>query len=359
MAELQYWLALAALPGMKPMEMAKAVVTWGGPRAAWERLARTKSINLDPETILASVTKAGCRVLTWADEEYPEGLFRLEQPPPVLYLKGERLPSWDKAVAIVGTRSADRPGERFTERLAGDLSEYEVATVSGMARGIDAAAHRGALKGGGVTVAVLGSGIDVVYPPEHGPLFDRIATQGTVVSEYPPGCKPAQEHFPWRNRVIAGLCGAVVVVQAGKRSGALITARYAVQTCSQLLVVPGDPDRARSVGSNRLLRDGAQPALDVHDVICALGWKNVRRRRARAGPEMPVGNNMASAGEPHTVLSESEGRVYSVLSKEPMSADSVAAHAGVSVRTACAALLMLEIKGLVEVLPGPLYTREC
>lgn len=208
------------------------------------------------------------RLIAPNHQEYPVGLLDLEDPPP-LYILGQTAPA--PAVAVVGTRKCTRYGLNLAEAFGHALSEAGWTTVSGLARGIDAAAHRGTLRGQGQAVAVLGSGVDVIYPLENEGLYRSIlGGRGAVMSEYPPGTRPDRWRFPARNRLIAGIASAVVVVEAGEKGGALITARLAAEIGRPVLVVPGDVDRPASVGCNRLIRDGAHPVLGVHDLLAEL-----------------------------------------------------------------------------------------
>ena len=206
-----------------------------------------------------------CELVNPDSENYPEGLSDLEHSPPV-YLAGELRSA--PAVAVVGTRKCTRYGINLAVSFGGALSEAGWTVVSGLARGIDAAAHRGTLDAGGDAVAVLGSGVDVWYPAENRPLYRRIMEhQGALISEYPPGTSPDRWRFPARNRLIAAMSSAVVVVEAGEKGGALITARLAAEIGTPVFVVPGDVDRPASVGCNRLIRDGAFPVLGADDLI--------------------------------------------------------------------------------------------
>ena len=208
------------------------------------------------------------RVIEYDGPAYPEGLLDLEDPPP-LYVLGETTTA--PAVAVVGTRQCTRYGMSLAEGFGHALARAGWTTVSGMARGIDAAAHHGTLRGKGRAVAVLGSGVDVVYPVENANLYQSIlAGGGAIISEYPPGTRPDRWRFPARNRIIAGISSAVVVVEAGVKGGALITARLAAEMGRPVLVVPGDVDRPASVGCNRLIRDGAHPVLGVEDLLTEL-----------------------------------------------------------------------------------------
>jgi len=208
------------------------------------------------------------RLVAPGADEYPVGLLDLEQPPP-LYVRGET--TMAPAVAVVGTRRCTRYGLNLASAFGSALSETGWTTVSGLARGIDAAAHRGTLRGRGDAVAVLGSGVDVIYPAENTDLYHAILDgRGAVMSEYPPGTRPDRWRFPARNRIIAAIASAVVVVEAGEKGGALITARLAAELGRPVFVVPGDLDRPASMGCNRLIRDGAHPVLGVDDLIAEL-----------------------------------------------------------------------------------------
>ena len=202
------------------------------------------------------------------DKDYPAGLYDLEDPP-ILYVRGETAAA--PAVAVVGTRRSTRYGMNLAMAFGKALSDTGWTTVSGLARGIDAAAHRGTLRGDGEAVAVLGSGVDVIYPMENSDLYRSILDgRGAVMSEYPPGTRPDRWRFPARNRIIAAIASAVVVVEAGEKGGALITARLAAELGRPVLVVPGDVDRPASIGCNRLIRDGAHPVMGVDDLIAEL-----------------------------------------------------------------------------------------
>jgi DNA processing protein len=230
------------------------------------------------------------RLVRPGDADYPLGLLDLEDPPS-LYVRGETTTA--PAVAVVGTRRCTRYGLGLAGAFGAALSNAGWTTVSGLARGIDAAAHRGTLRGQGDAVAVLGSGVDVVYPAENADLYDSIlAGRGAIVSEYPPGTRPDRWRFPARNRLIAAIASAVVVVEAGEKGGALITARLAAELGRPVLVVPGDVDRPASVGCNRLIRDGAHPVLGVDDLLAELELILGAPPRAPT----PVGGDLPATG---------------------------------------------------------------
>lgn len=253
------------------------------------------------EQVRERCRKAGIRILALGSREYPEPLTRIADAPLVLYGSGAAAGS-SEAVALVGSRAATEAGREFAGLLAADLASAGMTVVSGMARGIDTAAHEGALRGGGRTVAVLGCGVDILYPPESRRLRGRILEQGGLVSEFPPGTPPLRHHFPMRNRLISGLARGVVVVEAPERSGALITARTALEQGREVMAVPGSPLYPHTAGSNRLLREGATPVTGAEEVLQAVGrsvggdgellrflsrWRHVDEISARFGIPIP------------------------------------------------------------------------
>ena len=232
--------------------------------------------------LLEVAASAGIQVIGWQDPRYPELLGTLDDQPPVVWLKGHAAALARPSVAIVGSRAASPYAVAVAERLACDLGVSGIAVVSGCARGVDAAAHRGALGGEGATIAVLGSGVDVIYPAEHAALAASIAEAGAVVSELPPGAPPRRHHFPQRNRLISGLARAVVVVEAGARSGSLITARCAAEQGREVLAVPGNVLSGRSAGAHALIRDGAGIVETADDILEAIGIAAPRAAASRA-----------------------------------------------------------------------------
>jgi DNA processing protein len=221
---------------------------------------------------LAAAAAAGVRPIAWFDERYPALLACTPDPPPVLWIRGDPHALNRAAVAIVGSRAATPYALQVGARLGAELAERGVVVTSGLARGVDSAAHEGCLAAGGPTVAVLGSGLDCIYPPEHAPLACRIAGQGAVVSELGPGAPPLPEHFPLRNRIISGLSLGVVVVEASEKSGSLITARCALEQGRDVLAVPGSVLSGRNRGSHALLKDGATVVETADDILEELGW---------------------------------------------------------------------------------------
>ena len=297
-----------------------------------ENLVRIRS-QVDLEQVWARMERTGITVLTWEDEAYPRMLKEIDQPPPVLYQRGEILPEDETAVAVVGTRRVSSYGRAVTEELTGFLARNRVTIVSGLARGVDALAHRAALRAGGRTIAVLGSGVDRIYPPEHRHLAEEIIDSGALVSDYPPGTAPESNNFPPRNRIISGLSLAVVVVEAGETSGALITASFAADQNRDVLAVPGNIDLPNSKGTNILIQNGARPLLKPEDVLEVLNLEQVNTRR------------MARQILPPDVT---ETQILKVISEGSISVDEISFLSGLPIEVVTASLAMMELKGLVR-----------
>jgi DNA processing protein len=297
----------------------------------------------------AAAERSGASLLTLEDPGYPPALKQIAFPPPFLLVRGTIVPEDALAVAIVGSRRATAYGLRTAERLAGDLAARGVTVVSGLARGVDTAAHRGALDVRGRTLAVLGSGIDRVYPPENRGLARQVTGAGGAVSQFPMGTPPLPQHFPVRNRVIAGLTLGTVVVEAAERSGALITARLAAEMGREVYAVPGNVSSPVSQGTNDLLRDGASFARSWEDVVAELA--PVWRAAVKPGPA-PVPAPAAVAGAP-----EAGGGVLALLGDDPLAIDHVIEQSGLAAGAVAASLTELELRGLVRKLPGPRYVR--
>jgi len=249
---------------------ASGLVSAGIPQKITENLLKVKQ-QVDLERIMDKISSQGIRVMTWEDSDYPRRLKEIPQAPPVLFIKGSINVEDDWAVAVVGTRRVTPYGRQVAAEIAGFLAQNGVTVVSGLARGVDAIAHQAALRNGGRTIAVLGSGVDVIYPPEHRKLGEEIKQQGAIVSDYPVGTQPDGVNFPPRNRIISGLSLATVVVEAGEKSGALITAEFAVEQGRDVFAVPGSILTPQSEGTNRLIEQGARSQEPVHvDDLCEL-----------------------------------------------------------------------------------------
>jgi len=291
--------------------------------------------------VIARKPPGRVEVLTLQDPGYPAALRAIADPPQALYVRGRLVEADRMAVAVVGARRASPYGVAVGEWLGRELARSGVTVVSGLARGIDAAAHRGALAAGGRTVAVLGCGVDVAYPPDHARLLAQVVEAGAALSEYPLGTPPLRYHFPRRNRLISGLCLGVVVVEGQQDSGALITADSALEQGREVFAVPGPIFAATSALPHRLLQQGAKLVTGVEDILdeLHLPLRPVRRR--------------ASAPE----LAGTEAAVYAHLTLDPLHIDAVALRCGVPVPEVGRTLLVLEMRGLVQALPGQRYVR--
>lgn len=310
---------------------------------------------------LGVARKAGARVLLPGDIGYPPRLRKLPHPPAILYVRGSLAPE-ARRVAVVGARAADDAGLEIARLFGDGLARAGVEVVSGGARGIDTAAHEGALWGQGSSVAVLGCGIDVAYPAENRGLFDRLATGGgAVISELPPGTQPSPRNFPRRNRTVAGLAQAVVVVRAALRSGALITAAHAAEQGVPLFAVPGDPSNPRAEGPNALLREGgAKVATGPADVLRHLGWP-VPAGLPEAADATHWGAVASNAPVDRTdeVLDAAGVKLWRLLDERtPAHVDDLALRAQIPAREALGKLAELELKGMVLQRPGKYFLRR-
>ena len=349
------WLALKMVPGVGNVLGLGLVRAFRSPQAVFE--ARDQELQIagvrrevraalrrfdrwrDVEAQLARLDRAGGRLVTWDDASYPELLRQIHDPPLLLYVLGELTAQDACAVAVVGSRDASPYGRQMTASIGEALAGRGITVVSGMARGIDAAAHDAALRAGGRTVAVLGSGIDVVYPSEHHRLHMRIAQTGAVVSEYPMGTQPDAENFPARNRIISGLSLGTVVIEASERSGSLITAHYAAEQGREVFAVPG-PVGARTRGTHQLLRQGAALAESADDVLSEIA------PHLRAAPAAPT-----------ATLSDLETAIVAQLDELPRSVDDLIGRTGLSAGSVLETLLILELRGVVRQLPGQCFAR--
>lgn len=348
-------LILQALPGVGTAALARLLEAFGsgggalaadGVRfnaVAGTPAARHRSsvaIESRVRRVVGIAEEMGVRVALRGRQGYPERLEHLTDPPPVLFLRGNASLLGGGGVAVVGSRRATRRGRDTAAALGRHLAARGTCVLSGLALGVDAAAHGGALGGGGVTLAVLGTGVDRPYPRAHAPLFRRIAEEGLLVSEFPPGTPALPHHFPRRNRILAALADTVVVVEAAGRSGALITAEHALDLGREVWAVPGPIDTPSCAGSNALLNDGARALISVQDFVDAV-----------AGVREP------SCEAPALALGGAEGRVLAQLAEGPQDPGGVAAGAGLEAGETLAVLAALEVKGLVTQLPGLLFRR--
>jgi len=288
--------------------------------------------------------KHGCRLVSFWEAEFPDILKKIYDPPALLFVKGELHPADESALAVVGTRAPTEYGKLATEHFVAALSERRFTIVSGLARGIDTAAHQTALKSGGRTIAVLGSGLDNIYPPENRRLAQEISQQGAVISEYFFGAKPDAANFPRRNRLISGLASGTLVIEAGDASGALITAQNALEQGREVFALPGSIFSPKSRGPHRLIQDGAKLIMSVEDIFAEL-------------PRQLEMFDHAPPPPPAVALPESEQKVLAQLSHEPRHVDVLARQTGLPTSQLLALLLDLEFKNLVKQLPGTLFIK--
>ncbi len=354
--ELRYWIGFNLVRGIGPAKVRRLLDHFGDLEAAWSAapealreagLDRRALDNLlavragvDLDHILHRLEQLGVQVLTWESPDYPRNLLSIAQPPPVLYVRGTLTPADEWAVAMVGTRQASAYGREVARDLAQSLAASGVTVVSGLARGIDIAAHRAALDAGGRTIAVFGSGLDQIYPPEHRAFAEAIAKSGALVSDYALGTQPESGNFPPRNRIISGLSKGVVVVEAGEGSGALITADYAAEQGRDVFAVPGSILQRSSRGTNKLIQQGAKPVLEAADILEELNLALV------------VAHTEARAALP---ANETEQRLLACLSAEPVHVDDLGAQMGLPISQITSTLALMELKGMVRQVGGMNY----
>jgi len=357
------WIALNQVSGIGPAKAQRLVEVFQSPlqvfNASVEALAKVPGINADlaerlhkfawrekAEWELAYARKARCRILTLEDADYPPLLRAVELPPPVLYVRGHFAPTDLQALAVVGCRRPSPYGLQATRALAGDLAQAGFTIVSGLARGIDTAAHEAALEAGGRTLAVLAHGLDLIYPPENRELHDRITDSGAAISEFALGMPPQRENFPQRNRVISGLARGVLVVEAGLNSGALITARWAVEQGREVFALPGRYDASQSQGAHALIQDGAKLVTGLQDLLDELPAVTELRILPGRTP-MPVGTSSA--------LTQEQQAIYQALESGSTHIDALAAACALPVSRLLGELLHLEMQGRVQSGPGGRY----
>ncbi|MDD5602556.1 MAG: DNA-processing protein DprA [Eubacteriales bacterium] len=398
--ELPYWLWLVSLPGIGPVKALQMIGFFETPRRIWEAgrrgLADAGIINEDELNTLTSVTymekaykhvetmhKHGIRALTVNNSSYPFGLRRIKAPPIVLFIKGRLSSGAGLGIAVVGSRKATDYGIKAAGVIAESLASAGVIIISGLARGVDSAAHRGALEVGGKTYAVMGCGLDIVYPAENKELYEEIASKGAVISEFLPGTIPQSCNFPMRNRIISGLSSGVVVVEAGRKSGALITADHALEQGKEVFAVPGNIFSKMSEGTNRLISQGAKLTASAADVLDefgmtydATGISVIKAGNDREDKNAGCGEEYIEGGGEAGSAAEAESRsgllndaaircksnmetdeylLYRFISDKTVHLDEIAAGCGLEIQDAAAKLFLMEISGLVEQLPGRFY----
>jgi len=347
----RHWLALRTVRGVGPVVYQGLLRAFGNPEAVFAASVHAlECAGVRPEVAhaihgfndwaavddqLERLARSGATLITWNDQHYPANLRQIHDPPPFLFVQGELLPADGMAIAVVGSRDVSAYGLRMTRELSEGLVRYGATVVSGLARGTDAAAHWTALRAGGRTIAVMGSGIDVVYPSEHHALFQAIQEQGAIVTELFMGAQPDAENFPNRNRIIGGLALGTVIVEATEKSGSLITAMLAAEQGREVFAVPGAVG-ARTRGTHRLIREGAKLTERAEDVLEEIAPQLLKR----AAPAERV------------EVDETEATLLTSMRHETVHVDTLIARTGLPVGTVLQTLLALELKGVVQQLPG-------
>ncbi len=387
-----YWLALRRARGVGPRTCKLLIEKFGAPEKIFQlsadqiaaagvprNTAHTIAEFRDFEPLekeLCELPNLGARLVKWTDADYPPNLRQIADPPPFLFVRGTASLTDSTCIAIVGARAASDIGRRMAQRLGLELAAKGFTVVSGLARGIDGEAHQGALDAHGKTIAVLGCGVDVIYPSEHRKLADEIiASGGALISELPIGAPPLAENFPTRNRILSGLCLGVVIVEAAEKSGSLITARMALEQDRQVFAVPGSPLSGKTRGSNRLLKEGAKLVECVEDVIEELAPQMAGRSPAAArvpsaesARTPPTSNTEASAvvaplvqapidaKAPEGALDSSMAILNNLKDSERLHVDSIIESSGLNAQTVLRLLLELELEGRVTQHPGKLFS---
>ena len=375
--DIEKWLKLIRADNVGPTTFAKLIKHFGSPDRALgasvselakvdgigfktaEQIAATRN-KFDTTAELELAHKLGVWIINLDDERYPPVLKQIYDPPPVLYIKGSLAAADNLAISMVGSRRCSLYGQEQSSQLAHFLSSAGFTICSGMARGIDTAAHQGALSAGGRTIAVQGCGLANIFPPENKKLFELIADAGACISELPLWYEPLSENFPPRNRIIAGLSLGTIVVEAGPNSGALITARAALENNREVMAVPGKIDSPLSKGAHRLIKQGAKLVESVEDVMEALGYIGERLQShvtaAAAKASERIETPLFDVGQLN--LSGDEKTIYDCLGKEPLHIEQIIAGTNLTPGGINAGLISLRLKGLIRQLPGSLFLRN-
>ncbi len=361
------WVILNMIPGVGGATFRRLLNSFGSPGAVLKASLRDLSRirGLTPATCqsiveqrgkipidreLDMIQQRGCKIITIQDESYPANLKAIYDPPQVLYVRGDLLPADSMAVSVVGTRSASPYGKMAAEQISSHLAARGVTVISGMAYGIDTAAHKGCLDAGGRTIAVMGNGLSVVYPARNIKLMEKIIESGAIISEFPMGMRPLRNNFPRRNRVISGLSLGTLVVEAPKRSGALITAEFALDQGREVFAVPGQIFSEMSGGTHDLIKQGAKLVESVEDIIEELPSYMLQ----------PVTEEDFKVEEERMEiqLSAEEKAIWKVVGSSQIHIDDISRQAGLPAYKVSAALVMLELKGLVQQSAGKMFTRK-
>jgi len=355
------WLALKMIPNLGNVIYKRLIEQFGYPEKVFEAdlndlmmvegiskntayKIKNKAWEGNPQKELVLIKKNNCRLITIADKSYPADLREIYDPPPLLYIKGNELPSDKTMVAAIGSRRPSHYGLKIAEEICRNLAKNNVVIVSGMAIGIDSASHWGSLRGGGPTIAVLGSGIDVMYPESNKKLFNLIAENGSVITEFPIGTAPEPRNFPIRNRIISGLSRGVVVIEASKKSGTMITASLALEQGREVFAVPGSIESFKSAGTHFLIKQGAKLIENAEDILEELGF-------------ISEGSGAVGLNTKRNVplMSDNERKIYNYLGHYPVHIDQIVRSIKIEPGRISGLLMKLELKGVIKQLPGKMF----
>ena len=358
-ADRKYWVAFSRVPSIGRARLQLLLQRFGSPGDAWHAAAEalkeagldhravaaitSARTRLDPDAEMETLERQGVHTLTWEDPGYPPRLKEIYDLPPVLFVKGTLLPEDERSVAVVGTRRATAYGREASNQLTIDLARSGVTIISGLARGIDAIAHRAALETGGRTIAVMGNGLDIMYPPEHASLAAQVAEHGALVSEHPLGTRPEAKNFPRRNRIISGMALGTLVIEAPEGSGAIWTVRHALEQNREVFCIPGSIFSPNSRATNLLIQQGAKLVLDYKDVLEELNLAGI-------GEQLPIPALFSPSDK-------TEASLLGYLTYDPVHIDEVGRLSGLPMATVSSTLAMMELRGLVKQVGGMNYMR--
>jgi len=357
------WLALYMIPGLGNIALKKLLDRFQVPERIFQAtLAELSEIDGireeiassiferrysgDPEKEIKKAEDQGVRILTYSDPTYPGLLKEIHDPPMVLFIKGNDIPDKQTFIAVVGSRNSTSYGQKAAEKIGQGLARRGLGVVSGMARGIDSSSHWGCLEGKGFTIAVLGTGADVVYPSSNRKLYEQIAMKGAIISEFPMGAPPVPNNFPMRNRIISGLSRGTVIVEATKNSGSLITASLALEQGRELFAVPGSINSFKSTGCHYLIKQGAGLIENADDILEALGMNYPCVPKTDTFKEMPA-----------ATMDESETALFNIIGDYPIHIDQITRDGGLGPGEVSSLLMKMELRGIIRQLPGKMFVR--
>lgn len=363
-ADIFSWLCLYLVPGVGNAAARKLIRDFGSPEEVFKaavsdlmrsgeiregvaRRIKEKIFSVDPNKEMRRAEQFGAKLISFSDPCYPGLLREIHDPPIILYTRGRAIPSRKPFIAIVGSRNATEYGLRTAQRIALGLTENGIGISSGLARGVDAAAHWGCVRGRGFTIAVLGTGVDIRYPSSNGKLFDQVLEHGVLISEFPLGTAPEPKNFPIRNRIISGISRGVVVVEATKQSGSLITAALALDQGRDVFAVPGSIDSFKSRGPHFLIKQGAKLVEHAEDILSEMGFLSLEEERTPEPDEV----------EPVVQLEPDAERIFHCLGPYPIHIDQIIRSSGCPPGKTSSILTRLELMGLAVQLPGMMFIR--